>query len=404
MLLPSVVGKLRCGNSCDSMESVKSVARMSNERHATIVDLDDVVPRVLAWQESDQILTSIQDWYFERVWDRVSLGFSAICAQDREIGSVLIDLFETLPESGALRFLAAPETHMRTSIWGISPTRHVEFFRNALVAEQIRSGNRLVTEECWSALGDYVYTANDPPPGMEQTGDTPGFSAPLIQSCIPVDFASPSCRTIRPSLKAFEPYTSIELLELCAMLNEAMAKISSVSHSAAALIRGFVRVLVVRKQANKRTSWGSSSEPPYIGRVFLRNAETVNIAAIANGLVHESIHQILSTIELSQTFVKPGAKEPQVRSPWTGRELGLRTYLHACFVWYGLARFWWMAIKGQSPFPREDAEVQLRRALSGFRQANPVDNVLDHSAIIQGQTTSVIASLRSELETNGLLD
>jgi hypothetical protein len=38
----------------------------------------------------------------------------------------------------------------------------------------------------------------------------------------------------------------------------------------------------------------------------------------------------------------------RIVSPWSGRTLHIHSFLHACFVWFGLSRFWEQAVADAS--------------------------------------------------------
>ena len=63
---------------------------------------------------------------------------------------------------------------------------------------------------------------------------------------------------------------------------------------------------------------------------------------IAEALVHEAIHSLLYMQERCHPWVPAElyAPVPRVVSPWRGRNLALRPFLQACFVWYGILQFW----------------------------------------------------------------
>jgi hypothetical protein len=59
-------------------------------------------------------------------------------------------------------------------------------------------------------------------------------------------------------------------------------------------------------------------------------------------------------------------REPVLVSPWSGRDLPLSTYLHACFVWFALVHFWGRSLQ-KNAFPLESIAPRLARAVMGFR-------------------------------------
>jgi hypothetical protein len=53
-------------------------------------------------------------------------------------------------------------------------------------------------------------------------------------------------------------------------------------------------------------------------------------------------------------------------SPWTGTPLDLPTYLHACFVWWGLLQLW-AGLSGSGLFDERRMRSRLVRAARGFK-------------------------------------
>src|SRR5262249_51245658 len=81
---------------------------------------------------------------------------------------------------------------------------------------------------------------------------------------------------------------------------------------------------------------------------------------LADALVHESIHSFLFMLEeiVGEFVSAPSELEDiRIRSPWTGSELRLDSYVHACLVWYGLYWLW------SRPFEHELLSEQRRQEL-----------------------------------------
>jgi HEXXH motif-containing protein len=79
---------------------------------------------------------------------------------------------------------------------------------------------------------------------------------------------------------------------------------------------------------------------------------------VASELVHEAIHQAVFRHELVAPLLPDRAITlEQVTSPWTGAVLDLHAYLHACFVWYGVANLWRLSAAAALPPPGRQREV-----------------------------------------------
>jgi hypothetical protein len=66
--------------------------------------------------------------------------------------------------------------------------------------------------------------------------------------------------------------------------------------------------------------------------------------------------------------------DARARSLWTGTPLPLRSYLQACFVWYGLLHFWAAAVKAGTFDPRR-VRSRIEQATIGFLRAPVLDQV-----------------------------
>ena len=184
-----------------------------------------------------------------------------------------------------------------------------------------------------------------------------------------------------------------------AAMQDSFTCITSVK-PAAQIITGFTKVIVLRK--DQPAGHSSSSMTNFPGRMLLRNPEHANAGALASSMIHESIHHFLYTVEFSGLFVAADVGSP-VRSPWSGRELALHSYLHACFVWYGLAQFWYKQLTINA-FEPKITEGQLDKALSGFRAANPVDALVPQKHLFRPQSLEAASRLCDELRKIGALD
>ena len=126
----------------------------------------------------------------------------------------------------------------------------------------------------------------------------------------------------------------------------------------------------------------------------------MDTGALADALVHEAIHAILYSIECSNPLVSAAPAGLLIRSPWSGNSLSIRTYLHACFVWYGLAKFWHAALPAEV-FPAERVKQLLAKALSGFRRTNPIDAVLPYAHLVSRTSLETAGSLQANLQGEG---
>lgn len=127
-----------------------------------------------------------------------------------------------------------------------------------------------------------------------------------------------------------------------AKLVESMRLLGGCAELAAHLVGQMVSVICCRTAIDDDAFYTASDETT-LGVVHLMNTHLPRKAAasVASELVHEAIHQALFRYELATPlFDEPGLALEKVTSPWTGAELELYAFLHACFVWYGVVNLW----------------------------------------------------------------
>jgi|GEM_PF-3913844 len=182
---------------------------------------------------------------------------------------------------------------------------------------------------------------------MKDQGDAEHvvFEAPKVYDKVILDFFSEVNATLGSdeylSFDTEEEMEDYEFEEAEALMDHLTACLDPVHSSAVSLISNFIHVVHFRKSAGMATS--SSTNGGYIGRVLIGNAQLYTPELFADAMVHEAIHGILFMIN---EFIEwmPGNKEESsnkydIPSPWTGNLLTPRNLFQACFVWYGLYKF-----------------------------------------------------------------
>lgn len=370
--------------------------------------LIELVPQVLMWRESHSFLDLVNALYLQLAEIRLHQAFDDIEKWDSELSLAMRESVETLPAWAAVRFKIAPETQRRISLLMNDPATHIAFLCRALKAERMVSGEAVTGEGCWTALGDFYVTCGNASevvdPRLTNWSPNASLRAPRIQQVIPVDSISPNSRDISAPQLPVELYTPAETAEAWRVLDDAFARITSVNAAAGQLIKRFVSVIIALKTNSSEP--GSSSAYSCPGRVVLRNSHLSHVATMVSALIHEAIHQVLYIVEGFGRFVDDTARITRqivVPSPWTNRKLPLHSYLHACFVWYGLAKFWRQAITSNL-FSAKSVQEELSQALLGFRSTNPVDRLLPYRTEIRCEALRSAASLWDDLRNAGDLD
>lgn len=137
------------------------------------------------------------------------------------------------------------------------------------------------------------------------------------------------------------------------------------------MICRFTKVIVIRK--NPAYGYYSSSSRSYPTVQIITNPQLMSVDDIIDSVVHEAIHSFLYSIELIHPFIIDRSIENTFKlvSPWSGQLLPLHSYIHACFVWYGLY-FYWMQHDGASQI---EATKKRRRAQQGFLKEDLAKNL-----------------------------
>lgn len=158
---------------------------------------------------------------------------------------------------------------------------------------------------------------------------------------------------------------------------------------------GDVTQVVCARTAVSDERFYTASDATTIGVVHLANAHLPrkSAAEVASELVHEAIHQALFRWELRHRLLEDAALATEkVRSPWTGATLDLYAFVHACFVWYGVANLW------RQPNAAGDLAdaltvARLRRtAEAGFAQ-RPLDRIGSLQRALSPALRSALAAM-----------
>ena len=365
------------------------------------------LPQVFAWEDSARAfssLLSLQDSVCSRRFDSC---LSYVGLADSKLAGQMRQTFLDFPAISKQSFLTAPETFYRISILRRDPAKSIIYLCDSLNAEAASIGlDETVTKKLWTSLGDFYYAGQSraqavPSENHFVWNENRSFVAPRIASKIVIDFFSPSYDSAKNNGFPAEylEYSADERRVVHERLSTAYETISKVSSVPAQLIRDFVKVLVPHKVQHGH---GSTSQTSVPGRVLIRGAETSSLAWLISSLVHEAIHQLLYVLEFAGSFIVTDVERKslvvRVNSLWTGRELAMHSFFHACFVWYGLANFWSRARnRSDLGISRSDVEAELNRAASGFNESNPVDALGTNSQLVRYDALCIARSLRDHL-------
>src|ERR1041384_1282662 len=335
------------------------------------------IPDIFAWEESANHLTNLQIFARSVALRRFLSTLDHIGRYDQSLANSMRTTFEELPFEGKLRFITAPETFYRITRLRKEPVDSIVAPCNFLNGEAALYGLGPIDEDYVTALGDYHYSKNPPERSTSNNGKDASQNAtyaPLLAGTIPIDFSSPTAGNAQEydELREYLPYPEEEKTLVVEKLNEIFNRIERVSEATAHMIKQRVKVIIPLKKGDAGGP-GSTSQPRFPGRVLLRGIEVGSFGALASGLVHEAMHQVLYVLEWGGPFIveDPDVRAARAKSEWTGRDLPLHSYIHACFIWYGLSTFWNLA-RSTDVFAPIDAQRQLERSLAGFIKENPI--------------------------------
>lgn len=278
---------------------------------------------------------------------------------------------KALPKANQLRILLSPEVCLMLRRSAQPADEELERLRRFLEMElYLGDPSRATAPGSWTALGDFYSGAGqarrDNSWASEYDDERP-FAAPRLGNIV-IDTDSPHMTGVMPpdfGETARHPASDHGVIKQ--RLEEGMARLRQVSPTAAATVREAVQVVAVAKTPEHPDRTSSASwrfKPGMVGLANLQ-CDRWSAARVCDALLHEAIHSTIYKIELQERLFhySEAMEVERAMSPWSGRDLAVSSFTHACFVWYGLWSFW-------AQDSSQDEEVlQLReRAYHGFRR------------------------------------
>lgn len=377
--------------------AVRDLPWVANGAQTYVATLQSL-PKIFAWNQAETVLSNVAVLGYSTALRRFESALDFVREYDERVSKLMEDSFEVLPSASRTRFLVAPETVYRISRLRSEPVKSIALLCHFLNAETASQGSLTSGRGYWTATGDSYFTDRAGKPAKYETvwvSDS-NFVAPRLANTVPVDFFSPNVGSAKETTvqDEFLEFTPDEIRAVWNRLVDVFDRIEIISGDAARLIKEFVRVIIPLKVPN---GVGSTSERSFPGRVLLRGIEACDPVRIVSALVHESIHQFLYLLEYEGTFV---LREPEdkVKSLWSGRLLPLHSYFHACFVWYGLSKFWALARESNADvFGEENVQRELDRCLAGFRGQNPVSALGTNATMVRSDALRIAGLLQESL-------
>jgi hypothetical protein len=317
------------------------------------------VADVLTWKQISDTPALWRTRYEDLLESRIQ---SLMVVKDEDIRCILESL-AMLPRDRQRAFLRAPQVASRL----LAPKQHDELdsgpVARSLLAELATAG--IVSElsdPLWTVLGDRHLDPESPATWREPVAGILGTHI-VLDGAGPIDF---SCGATGYLVL----HADDERIDVERKLIDAARAVAFSSGSAFRFWTDCLDVVAIRKTAQSLTPCSSNS--------FVRNARltliinghlpTVGSASVADVIVHEAIHSLLFMYEeIESPFVPRNTQAEllKIRSPWSGKELFLSAYVHACVTWYGLYWFWNVAAKAEA-WPAQYCNYFRARAEAGF--------------------------------------
>jgi hypothetical protein len=332
------------------------------------------IPEVLTWTTGAGVLRRVYESYVEELSRALGQLMSRLVHQGHDT-TELQNQLDSSSHTAFLRVLTAPEVSYRIIYKeSCTPGEAANFIQRSLQSEMAREGRPTeFNYDMWTPYGDMCFRS-----------DGSVFRFPQISATMPLDFGSPLVAKVDlggPGNGLAEmraPFDASEMELVIERLNLACQGI----HALPALldfVLTFNKVLIFVKDPAAPNQFSSGSTTQYVGRTFITNphVDSVDIVDLAEALVHEGIHALLFMEEL----LHPWGDIPELRdgvrrvdSPWTGNSLSLSSFLQACFVWYGLAHFWALALR-EPTFDPLRIKQRFIQAVCGFLNGQVVHNL-----------------------------
>ena len=354
----------------------------------------------LSWTGADEGLAAPYD---DALADGLGEVLGRLETHDPRSGSELAARLSRLGPDEFQRLLGAPETSCRL----LHPRRHelagvAAFLGAAAEAEALRRDGGEPEAPLWTALGDFRAVPQGAP-----------YRAPRLGGAV-LDFEGPHANDLNrnaataASFGAANRYEAEARARLARRLAAVLADIEAVNPFTARFVARYTRViLLVKDPAAGR--FMSRSPERRVGLTLLANADSADLddVELAESLIHEAIHSLVETAEtLANRAARPGDRwisDPALYdgvlctvSPWTHTRLVAPTYVHACFVWYGIVRFWACALE-REVFPIGRVQDRLRASMRGFLSPAMLSQLEPFRGALHPDLTASLAQLGKEV-------
>ena len=323
--------------------------------------------------------------------ERCAGTLAALASQSASLSKHVSSL-SALPGPGMLEILDAPETgHFVRLAHDGRIEDLVAFLEEACDAESVRYGLQGPSRRLWAAKGDACFAP----------GETNWF-APRLSGDVVIDTRSPRAR--RPlqvsafresSLGDATPWLTQTEGHVWQKVEDAWQLLAEISPEAHRFVRSSIRCVIPRQNLDDEEFFTSSSSRRYVGRMILLNPHLPGVSRehLVSAFVHEAIHSYLYRLEYEARFAPAELSlSAELISPWSGGRIRLTTYIHACFVYYGLASLW-STKTARMHADRNAAILAQARAVVGFKGRAFLEPLRPYLATVEPQVREQLESL-----------
>lgn len=275
----------------------------------------------------------------------------------------LIAAYEALPEASRFSYLLSPATYEAVHGFKRRPLEKSDLLityacDQLSVAQGAPSdGYKSDAQEIWSPIGGEVLLRTQDGWKLQ--------NAAKLDALVVIDFDSPFAHAVLNSplmSRPAEDFSQAERDDIVFKLECALQYVDRVAPTFGRLIRNYTRAARIRK-CEAFTDLQSEHVTNTIGEIRLMNVqrEAFSIAKLSECLVHESVHNLLSTYEYLYVPFVLSRDDRNYRpvSPWTGNPIPVASFCHAVFVWFALYN---MALRElQQPGLSIEERVQIHR-------------------------------------------
>ena len=312
--------------------------------------------------------------------------------------------YELLPDAARFSYLLSPSTYEAVHSFRHKPLESCDLLISyaydqlSVVQGVPANGYKSDKQEIWSPTG-----------GEALIRSSDGWTlkpAVRLDSLVVIDLDSPFARMIRQSplmARPAEDFSDTERDQSIMKLQAAFEYVDRVAPTFGRLIRNYTRAARVRKcVAFKDVS--SEHVTDTIGEIRLMNVhqDAYTIPKVAEALVHESVHNLLSTYEYlhGPFLLTEDDRNYRPVSPWSGNPIPVGSFCHAVFVWFSLYNFALRELQQSGLSEEKKLEIQRRRNLyaSGFMAPTPLSHYLRDLGLLNRQYLPTIDRIQDVVQ------